>query len=49
MTDTEKIHLIKQMITDFYGVMPAEIPADAYSTLVEMIGTVAEFGGDDNG
>lgn len=45
MTDTEKILLIKQMIADFYGAAPDEILADVYSALVEMISTVAEFGG----
>lgn len=49
MTDNEKISLIRQMICDFWGVRDDEISAGEFSVLVEMISTVVDFRGADNG
>lgn len=49
MTDCEKISLIRQMICDFWGVRSDEISEGEFSVLVEMISTVVDFGGGDNG
>lgn len=48
MTDGEKVGLIRQMICDFWGVRGDEISAEEFSVLLEMISTVADFGGSDN-
>lgn len=49
MTDSGKIALIKQMMCDFWGYRSDEIRAAEFSVLVEMISTVLDFRGADNG
>lgn len=49
VTDRERVSLIRQMICDFWGVRGDDISAGEFSVLIEMISTVADFGGGDNG
>lgn len=44
MTGTEKVELIRRMIQDYWG-MTESADKESALVLVEMIGTVTDFGG----
>lgn len=48
MTDSEKVALIRSMIQDFWGMTEGSGEANAALVAMEMIGTVADFGGGDD-
>lgn len=47
MVDREKIKLIGDILTDFWGAR-SEVTADETSTLLDVIATIVNFGGADN-
>lgn len=48
MTDTEKILLLKQMVSDFWEFCLEKDEETRAAVYLEVIRTVLEFGGDDN-
>lgn len=49
MTDTEKILLLKQMVNDFWEYVSDKDEETRSAAYLEVIQSVLEFGGDDNG